>query len=177
RVIPADEVEELVACRQAHLSKALVCLDACCKPDLVAVGPVPAPAARVVAKERTARAECTDLRWEFLERAIDEQRSRSDVQIGLCAPELLAQSSKLPRPKSALGEREHDMTHGVWNGSALQLAMRRGHRAEYQPSRPLRSARSAGFSVSSRARSSAARASSVRPSARTGPPRRAASRW
>jgi len=33
------------------------------------------------------------------------------------------------RLQSPLGEREHDMSHGVRDRGTLQLAMRRGHRA------------------------------------------------
>src|SRR5947207_7307040 len=167
RVVPADEVEQLVACGEPHLAQALVRLNAGRKPDLVSIRPVPAPAASVVPKERTARAKPAHLGGEALERAIDEERSGRDVEIGLGAPELLAESCELQRSKSAFCEREHDMSHGIGDCGALQLAVRRGHRAEYQPSRATRSARSAGFSVSSSARRSAARASSVRPSARS----------
>src|SRR5947208_580115 len=81
------------------------------------------------------------LRGEALECTLDEERRWCDIEIGLRAPELLAQSADLQRSKGPLGERENDVAHGVRDGAALQLTMRRGHRAEYQPSRAARSAR------------------------------------
>src|SRR2546425_4691431 len=57
RMVPAHEVEELVARRKTHLPQALVRLDPRREPDLVAVRPEYAAAPRVVAVELAARAE------------------------------------------------------------------------------------------------------------------------
>src|SRR2546423_9749154 len=165
-MVPADEVKELVARREAHLTQPLVGLHARGQPDLVAIGPVPPAASRVVAKEGAPRTEGAHRSGESFERALDEDRPGRDVEIGLREEELFAQSGKLSGPKDPLGEREHHVAHRVRDGVSLQLTMRRGHRAEYQPSRAARSLLSAGFSVSWSARRSAARASSDLPSAR-----------
>src|SRR5205823_13423985 len=53
-MVPAAEVEELVARRETHLPQSFVRLDPGREPDLVPVGPVPAAPALVVAIERTA---------------------------------------------------------------------------------------------------------------------------
>src|SRR2546427_1597964 len=148
-MVQADEVKKLVARREPHLSQALVGFHAGRQPDLIAIRPVPAAATRVVAIERTACAEGADLGGEACEGAFDEPRPRCDVEIRLGAPELVPQSCELARSKSPLGKREDDMPHGVGDRTSRQFAMRRGHRAEYQASRAARSARSAGFSVSS----------------------------
>src|SRR2546423_15424087 len=55
RVIPADEVKELVAGREPHLPQALIRLDTGREPDLVAIWPVAATAPGVLPDERAAR--------------------------------------------------------------------------------------------------------------------------
>src|SRR5437762_13659753 len=86
RVVPADEVKELVAGRGPHLPQALVRLDTGREPDLVAIGPVAPTAASVVPKERTAPTESAHIRGKAFERALDEERTGRDVQICMGAP-------------------------------------------------------------------------------------------
>src|SRR5881296_4250883 len=105
-MVPADEVEELVARREQHLPQPLVRLDAGREPDLVSIGKVPASAAPVVTEERTARAERAHLGGKAFERALDEERSGCDVEVRLRSPELLAEATELGRSKGALGEGE-----------------------------------------------------------------------
>jgi len=107
-----------MARREPHLPESFIRLDPGREPDLVAVGPVPAAAARVVAIERTAGAEGADLGGEAFERALDEQRPWRDIEIGLGAPELLAQSADLLRSEGPLGERKNDVAHRVRDGAA-----------------------------------------------------------
>jgi len=84
-------VEELVACREPDLAKAFVGLDARREPDLVPVRPISAPTARVVAIERTPVTEALDLLGKAGERVPDEERARRHIEIGVRAPELIAQ--------------------------------------------------------------------------------------
>src|SRR2546425_1428569 len=101
-MVPAHEVEELVACRETHLPQALVRLDPRGEPDLVAVGPEAAAAPRVVAVERAARAERPHLGREPLEGALDEPWPGRDIQIGTTQPEALAQAGEIARREDTL---------------------------------------------------------------------------
>ena len=102
RVVPADEVEELVACREPDLAKAFVRLDARRQPDLISVRPISAPTARVVAIERTPVTEALDLLGKAGERVPDEEWARRHIQIGVRAPELIAQRTQVARGQNPL---------------------------------------------------------------------------
>src|SRR5437867_9948951 len=112
-MVPTDEVEELVAGGEPYLVQALVCFDTGRQPDLVAIGPVPATSASVEAKERTTRAERAHLRREAFKRALHEEWPGGDIEIRLCPPQLIAETSELLWSKGALGEGEDDVSHRV----------------------------------------------------------------
>ena len=90
RIVPADVVEELVACGQLDLAEALVGLHASRQFDRVAVRIEATTAARLEARDATALAERANVRGEATERAARELIARCDVDVVPLCPPLLA---------------------------------------------------------------------------------------
>ena len=105
RVVPADEVEQLVARGQLDLAQALVGLDPRRQLDLVAIGVEPAAIPRVGADDRAAAPERLDVIRKIREGALDEQRPGCDIHEDVPLPPGLAQPMHA-RGSQLLGERE-----------------------------------------------------------------------
>src|SRR5438093_13490296 len=96
-MVPADEVEQLVAGRELDLTQPLVRLDTRRQLDLVAVGIEPAASARVRPDDPAMPAERPHVVRETAQGAFDQDLSRCYVEVQLPAPE---GASKV-RPRAA----------------------------------------------------------------------------
>ena len=105
-MVPADEVEQLVAGRELDLPKSLVGLDAGSELDLVAIRIEAAAAPGVRPNDPAAPTECPNLFGEAAEGALDQHIPWCHIQISPAAPE---RPSKVVQPtaRQALDRRKH----------------------------------------------------------------------
>ncbi len=87
RVVPADEVEELVARGELDLAQSLICLDSRRELDLIAVGIEPAAVSGVGPDDPATPAQRPHVLGKPAQRALDQDVSGRHIDVHLPAPE------------------------------------------------------------------------------------------